>query len=31
MSDELFNRIIDSMSGFLIGVGVGMVVGYYLL
>ncbi len=31
MSDELFNRIIDSLSGFLFGIGIGMVLGVYYL
>jgi len=31
MSDELFNRIMDTLGGFLFGIGFGMVVGVYWL
>jgi len=31
MSDEHFNRMMDSIGGLLFGVGIGMVIGYGLL
>jgi len=31
MSDELFNRIIDTIGGFLFGIGFGMIVGVFWL
>jgi|TARA_R100001463_G_scaffold112050_1_gene167027 hypothetical protein len=31
MSDELFNRIMDTLGGFLFGIGFGMIVGVYWL
>ncbi len=31
MSDENFNRIMDTIAGLLFGIGIGVVIGYYLL
>ena len=31
MTDEAFNRLMDNLSGFLFGIGFGMIVGYGLL
>jgi hypothetical protein len=31
MSDDDFNRMMDTLSGFLFGLGFGMIMGVYLL
>ena len=31
MSDEMWNRVLDNVSGFLFGLGVGMIMGVYWL
>ena len=31
MSDENFNRIMDTLGGVLFGIGFGVLIGYYIL
>jgi hypothetical protein len=31
MDDETFNRVMDTIAGMLVGIGVGMVIGVYWL
>ena len=31
MSDEDFNRLMDTIAGFLFGIGAGMLIGVYIL
>ena len=31
MTDENFNRMMDTLAGFLFGLGIGMIIGEYLL
>jgi hypothetical protein len=31
MSDDSFNRMMDTIAGFLFGLGIGMIIGEYLL